>query len=284
MLHGIPFWLPLPGAATAKPPAEPRPPNDAGPEFCKTKANPSAPWPMPPSCVNWNWNVVSNPAVTGCFSSNHAAPDRFVRAGVRRTALPDTAASPTNLSPRGDAKSSKRIAAGSIWIALRKKRTIQAERIDLGSVRRFMGAPVNSSDRLTRSATNAGRASFRICAFTAVLYDRVMLRRTFLQTASGLPVIASLAAAPPPQRSIPLGFDTYSLRAFRWKAPQLLEYASSQKLDTIQISSLGDYDSLEPPYLAKIRDKAHGLGIHIDAGIGCICPLSTGWNPKSGDP
>ncbi|HXF27969.1 MAG TPA: TIM barrel protein [Bryobacteraceae bacterium] len=111
-----------------------------------------------------------------------------------------------------------------------------------------------------------------------------MLRRTFLQTASGLPVIASLAAAPPPQRSIPLGFDTYSLRAFRWKAPQLLEYASSQKLDTIQISSLGDYDSLEPPYLAKIRDKAHGLGIHIDAGIGCICPLSTGWNPKSGDP
>lgn len=111
-----------------------------------------------------------------------------------------------------------------------------------------------------------------------------MLRRTFLQAASGLPAVATLAAAPLPQRSIPLGFDTYSLRAFHWKAPQLLEYAGSQKLDTIQISSLGDYDSLDPAYLAQVRDKARGFGIHIDAGIGCICPLSTGWSAKNADP
>jgi sugar phosphate isomerase/epimerase len=82
---------------------------------------------------------------------------------------------------------------------------------------------------------------------------------------------------------IRLGFDTYSLRAFNWKAIQLLDYAAGLKLDTIQISSLGDYESLEPAYLAQVKQHAAALQIAIDGGMGCICPISKSWRPAYGD-
>ncbi len=109
-------------------------------------------------------------------------------------------------------------------------------------------------------------------------YHRHMLRRSFLQSLAG----AALAAAP--VAGIKLGFDTYSLRAFRWKAIQLIDYAANLRLDTIQISSLGDYESLEPAHLAKVKDHAASLGIVLDGGMGCICPLSKSWRPTFGDP
>lgn len=118
-----------------------------------------------------------------------------------------------------------------------------------------------------------------------------MQRRAFLQTA--LQAAASAAFAIPQRHAaaeetgavpIRLGFDTYSLRAFRWKAMQLLDYAAAQKLDTIQISSSGDYESLDAAHLARVKEHAASLGIALDAGIGCICPTSTSWNVKNGDP
>ena len=81
-----------------------------------------------------------------------------------------------------------------------------------------------------------------------------------------------------------LGFDTYSLRAFNWKALQLIEYAASQKLDTLQISSLDDYESHDPAHLAKVKDRAAALGIVLDGGMGCICPVSHSWKKADGDP
>ncbi len=85
------------------------------------------------------------------------------------------------------------------------------------------------------------------------------------------------------QVPIKLGFDTYSLRAFQWKAPQLLGYAASLKLDTIQISSLGDYESLDPAYLKHVKEQADRLGIQVDGGTGCICPSSHSY-AKNGPP
>jgi len=85
-------------------------------------------------------------------------------------------------------------------------------------------------------------------------------------------------------KPIRLGFDTYTLRAFNWKALQLLDYAASRKLDTIQFSSMDDYESLDAAHLGQVKDRAAGLGIAIDAGMGCICPLSYSWTPKNGDP
>jgi sugar phosphate isomerase/epimerase len=83
---------------------------------------------------------------------------------------------------------------------------------------------------------------------------------------------------------IRLGFDSYSIRDLRWRDIQLLDYAASLQLDTVQLSGLGDYESLEPAHLAKVKDHAARVGIAIDAGIGCICPLSKGWNPEEANP
>ena len=106
-----------------------------------------------------------------------------------------------------------------------------------------------------------------------------MLRRTFLET-----VPAALAAAPAaPDVPVKLGFDTYSIRAFRWKAPQFLEYAAGLKLDTIQFSDMADYESYEPAYLQKVKDQAARLHISIDAGMGCICPSSKSYS-QNGPP
>src|SRR5436305_14101701 len=109
---------------------------------------------------------------------------------------------------------------------------------------------------------------------------KTMLRRTFLKSA---PTAAALAAATP-AAGIKLGFDSYSIRAFQWKAIQLLDYTAGLKLDTIQLSSLNDYESFEPDYLQKVKDHAARLGIVIDAGMGCICSTSASYNKKEGEP
>jgi 3-oxoisoapionate decarboxylase len=108
-----------------------------------------------------------------------------------------------------------------------------------------------------------------------------MHRRAFLQS---LPAAASFAAAaqdfgsstksPAADVPIRLGFDTYSLRAFKWRAPQLVDYAGSLKLDTIQISSLEEFESKEPAYLQKIKDQAARHNMVLDGGMGSICPSS----------
>jgi sugar phosphate isomerase/epimerase len=107
-----------------------------------------------------------------------------------------------------------------------------------------------------------------------------MLRRTFLQTVSAAALRAGQAAG----ERARLGIDTYSIRSFRWKAIQLLDYSAKLGLNTIQISSIGEYESLEPAYLQKVKDHAAKLGIDIDSGIGCICPTTGSYNPRSGDP
>src|SRR5690348_13882638 len=108
-----------------------------------------------------------------------------------------------------------------------------------------------------------------------------MQRRTFIGSLSA--AAAALAAPEPADVPVKLGFDTYSLRAFNWKAGQLLDYAAAQKLDTIQISSMGDYENYEPAYLQKLKDQAARANLVIDAGMGCICPLSKSFS-KNGPP
>ena len=108
-----------------------------------------------------------------------------------------------------------------------------------------------------------------------------MHRRMFLQSAAA--GAASAAASPAEEVGIKLGFDSYSVRAFGWKAPQLLDYTASLKLDTIQFSDMANYESLELAYLQRIKDQAARLGIAIDGGMGCICPSSKSFN-RNGPP
>jgi sugar phosphate isomerase/epimerase len=85
------------------------------------------------------------------------------------------------------------------------------------------------------------------------------------------------------KRNIPLGFDNFSIRAFGWKAPELLDYAASQKCDTILFSDLNVYESYDAAYLREVKARADDLGITIHAGTGSICPTSNIYNDQWGD-
>src|SRR5579884_4055720 len=113
-----------------------------------------------------------------------------------------------------------------------------------------------------------------------------MNRRTFVQTLGGAAAAAatSAAAGTRPAQGIRLGFDTYSIRALGWKDIQLIDYAAKLKLDTIQLSSLDNYSSLDPDHLKQVRAHAEGLGMQLDTGIGCVCPISKSWKAGAETP
>ena len=112
-------------------------------------------------------------------------------------------------------------------------------------------------------------------------------RHFFHAAAAASTVLAQRSAAQPAAPSkagegIKLGFDTYSLRALGWKDIELLDFGASLKVDTIQISSSADYSSLDAAHLREVKAHADQLGIQIDAGIGCICPVSRSWKDAGG--
>lgn len=112
-----------------------------------------------------------------------------------------------------------------------------------------------------------------------------MRRRNFLRLCGALWLgpFWSLRAATK-KLGIPLGLDSYSLRAWRWNVFQLLDFCSELQLDGLMVAIPRDFESLEPGYLAKVRQRAQELGIQLDAAIGCISPTSNSWNPKLGKP
>ena len=110
-------------------------------------------------------------------------------------------------------------------------------------------------------------------------------RRDFLRAATACGLAAALApamgAAPAAaKRNIRLGFDNFSIRGFGWKAPRLIEYAASLKVDVLLMSDLGVYESLDDAYLKKIRAQAEGAGLEIQVGTGSICPTSKSFDAK----
>ena len=79
-----------------------------------------------------------------------------------------------------------------------------------------------------------------------------------------------------------VGLDHFSLRATGWKAPQYLDYAIEQKLDTLFLSELGVFESLGDDYLRAIRTKADAAGIKLYVGTGSVCDSSNTWKPANG--
>ena len=102
-----------------------------------------------------------------------------------------------------------------------------------------------------------------------------MQRRSFLQ---GLAAAAAVGAARPlaagaaPQ--IRVGLDNFAVRALGWKAPALIDYAASLKCDTLFISDLDAYESLDEAALRDVRRKAEAAGLALYAGGWSICPTS----------
>jgi 3-oxoisoapionate decarboxylase len=120
-----------------------------------------------------------------------------------------------------------------------------------------------------------------------------MNRRHFLQTASA--TLATALAAPPLHAAagrgkgkaaapgkIKLGMDNFAVRAMGWKAAELIDYAASLKLDTLFISDLDAFESLEDGPLRELKRKADGAGLNLYVGSWSICPTSKTFKPNRG--
>ena len=72
-------------------------------------------------------------------------------------------------------------------------------------------------------------------------------RREFMkQTGITVAALGSSALAQTPAKTgLKLGFDNFSIRAFGWRAPQLIDYAIAQKVDVLLMSDLDVYESFE---------------------------------------
>ena len=110
-----------------------------------------------------------------------------------------------------------------------------------------------------------------------------MDRRNFVKAGvvafAGTSVLQSCASE---KQNLKLGFDNFSIRAMKWKAPKLLEYAASQNVDTILFSDLHVYESYDESYLKEIKAQADQLGLEIQAGTGGICPTSASFKKNFG--
>ncbi len=114
-----------------------------------------------------------------------------------------------------------------------------------------------------------------------------MQRRSFL---TGLATASAVAAARPlfaanaksTAPKIGLGYDNFAVRAMQWKAPALIAYAAQLKCDSLLISDLDAYESLESAALRAVRAQAEAAGVQLYAGSWSICPTSKSFRPNRG--
>ena len=65
---------------------------------------------------------------------------------------------------------------------------------------------------------------------------------------------------------IPLGFNTYSIRATRWHDLRLLEYGGELKLDAVFLQDSVDPRNDDPAHWVEIKETAARLGLRVDGG------------------
>jgi sugar phosphate isomerase/epimerase len=106
-------------------------------------------------------------------------------------------------------------------------------------------------------------------------------RRDFLKNVSTVAAAATLAPGalaqgetPPRKLGIKLGLDNFAVRAMKWKAPQLIDYAAKLNTDSLFITDLGPFEKFDDDYLRDIRKMAADKGLQIQLGSWSICPTS----------
>ena len=67
-----------------------------------------------------------------------------------------------------------------------------------------------------------------------------------------------------------------------WKAKELIDYAVKLKVDTVFITDLDAFQSLDEKHLLGIRKYADDKGIKIYLGTWSICPTSVSFKDKWG--
>ncbi len=109
-----------------------------------------------------------------------------------------------------------------------------------------------------------------------------MTRREFFSTTAGAALASVAAPALAQTGRHPLGLDNFAVRAMGWKAPQLIDYAASLGCDSLFISDLDAFDSLDVAALAAVKAQADARQLKIHLGTWSIDPSSKAFRPKWG--
>lgn len=117
--------------------------------------------------------------------------------------------------------------------------------------------------------------------------NRTLSRRTFAQTvalagaglATGLRAFGQDSSS---AKRIKLGIDNFAVRAMGWKAPQLIDYATSLKTDSLFITDLDAFEKTDDNYLSDLKKRAADNGLQIHLGSWSICPSSKAFKNKWG--
>jgi sugar phosphate isomerase/epimerase len=117
--------------------------------------------------------------------------------------------------------------------------------------------------------------------------EMTMQRRNFLKTVATASVAAiaggsALSAESAVRRKIKLGLDNFSVRALKWKADALIDYAVSLKTDSLFITDLDAFESFDEKYLVGLRHKAEEKDLQIHLGTWSICPTSKAFRKNWG--
>ena len=106
------------------------------------------------------------------------------------------------------------------------------------------------------------------------------LAATVAATVAVAPLAPRLFAADAPagtavrKRGIRLGIDNFAVRAMKWKAPALIDYAASLKTDSLFITDLDAFEKRDDDYLGELKKKAADVGVQLQLGSWSICPTS----------
>ena len=114
-------------------------------------------------------------------------------------------------------------------------------------------------------------------------FSRRNFVKTFALAGAGVALGEKIfAQANPATHQIKLGLDNFSVRALKWNASQLIDYAVLLKTDSLFITDLDAFENFDDAYLKGLRKKAadHALQIHV--GTWSICPTSKSFKNKWG--
>lgn len=73
---------------------------------------------------------------------------------------------------------------------------------------------------------------------------------------------------------LPIGINTYCLRAFRWDDKTLLDYAASLRLDAIFLQDSLDPLAQDPSHWTAVKQQAASLSLRLETGGGGFFPKS----------
>jgi len=111
-----------------------------------------------------------------------------------------------------------------------------------------------------------------------------MDRRGFLGVAAGAAAagVAGLRGEGVKPAKLLLGYDNFAVRAMGWKAARLIDYAAELAVDTLFITDLDAFESLEEAALVELRKRAGDAGVRLYLGTWSICPSSATFKDKWG--